>query len=99
MQSDVNTVSFADETGHLIYSGSDDNLCKVNCLFLLLSFGKLRWVSQRFIFVFSAIPRHKFLRPFSVVQRGQILSVRLQDRIHGECIISHLDWAINFCCR
>lgn len=27
--SDVNTVSFADETGHLIYSGSDDNLCKV----------------------------------------------------------------------
>lgn len=28
-QSDVNTVCFADETGHLIYSGSDDNLCKV----------------------------------------------------------------------
>uniref|UniRef100_A0A0D9ZZ22 Uncharacterized protein n=1 Tax=Oryza glumipatula TaxID=40148 RepID=A0A0D9ZZ22_9ORYZ len=27
--SDVNTVAFADETGHLIYSGSDDNLCKV----------------------------------------------------------------------
>ncbi|KAJ1262861.1 hypothetical protein BS78_09G141300 [Paspalum vaginatum] len=27
--SDVNTVSFADETGHLIYSGSDDTLCKV----------------------------------------------------------------------
>ncbi|XP_077240602.1 LEC14B homolog [Tasmannia lanceolata] len=27
--SDVNTVSFADETGHLIYSGSDDNSCKV----------------------------------------------------------------------
>ncbi|CAB4293390.1 unnamed protein product [Prunus armeniaca] len=27
--SDVNTVCFADETGHLIYSGSDDNLCKV----------------------------------------------------------------------
>ncbi|XP_068662481.1 LEC14B homolog [Aristolochia californica] len=26
---DVNTVTFADETGHLIYSGSDDNLCKV----------------------------------------------------------------------
>eukprot|EP00262_Sarcandra_glabra_P004753 TRINITY_DN16005_c0_g1_i1.p1 TRINITY_DN16005_c0_g1~~TRINITY_DN16005_c0_g1_i1.p1 ORF type:complete len:482 (+),score=53.82 TRINITY_DN16005_c0_g1_i1:428-1873(+) len=26
---DVNTVAFADETGHLIYSGSDDNLCKV----------------------------------------------------------------------
>ncbi|PIA39394.1 hypothetical protein AQUCO_02600093v1 [Aquilegia coerulea] len=26
---DVNTVCFADETGHLIYSGSDDNLCKV----------------------------------------------------------------------
>uniref|UniRef100_A0A0D9WGE1 Uncharacterized protein n=1 Tax=Leersia perrieri TaxID=77586 RepID=A0A0D9WGE1_9ORYZ len=27
--SDVNTVAFADETGHLIFSGSDDNLCKV----------------------------------------------------------------------
>ncbi|KAL3827890.1 hypothetical protein ACJIZ3_016692 [Penstemon smallii] len=27
--SDVNTVCFADESGHLIYSGSDDNLCKV----------------------------------------------------------------------
>ncbi|KAG1326344.1 LEC14B [Cocos nucifera] len=26
---DVNTVTFADETGHLIFSGSDDNLCKV----------------------------------------------------------------------
>ena len=28
-QSDVNTVAFADESGHLIYSGSDDTLCKV----------------------------------------------------------------------
>ncbi|GLU08299.1 hypothetical protein SLE2022_252190 [Rubroshorea leprosula] len=28
-KSDVNTVCFADETGHLIYSGSDDRLCKV----------------------------------------------------------------------
>ncbi|KAL5983987.1 hypothetical protein ACLOJK_018089 [Asimina triloba] len=28
VQSDVNTVCFGDETGHLIYSGSDDNLCK-----------------------------------------------------------------------
>nr|XP_043637322.1 LEC14B protein [Erigeron canadensis] len=27
--SDVNSVCFADETSHLIYSGSDDNLCKV----------------------------------------------------------------------
>ncbi|KMT05828.1 hypothetical protein BVRB_7g165700 [Beta vulgaris subsp. vulgaris] len=27
--SDVNTVCFADESGHLIISGSDDNLCKV----------------------------------------------------------------------
>ncbi|KAL8530768.1 hypothetical protein ACS0TY_007708 [Phlomoides rotata] len=27
--SDVNTVCFAEESGHLIYSGSDDNLCKV----------------------------------------------------------------------
>ncbi|XP_078440984.1 transducin family protein / WD-40 repeat family protein [Wolffia australiana] len=27
--SDVNSVTFADETGHLIYSGSDDNFCKV----------------------------------------------------------------------
>lgn len=30
LQSDVNTVCFADESGHLIYSGSDDALCKVN---------------------------------------------------------------------
>lgn len=30
VQSDVNTVCFADESGHLIISGSDDNLCKVN---------------------------------------------------------------------
>lgn len=29
-QSDVNTVAFADETGQILYSGSDDNLCKVN---------------------------------------------------------------------
>lgn len=29
IQSDVNTVCFADEGGHLIYSGSDDNFCKV----------------------------------------------------------------------
>ncbi|XP_059649111.1 LEC14B protein-like isoform X2 [Cornus florida] len=27
--SDVNAVCFADESGHLIFSGSDDNLCKV----------------------------------------------------------------------
>ncbi|CAI9107946.1 OLC1v1007432C1 [Oldenlandia corymbosa var. corymbosa] len=27
--SDVNTVCFADESSHLIFSGSDDNLCKV----------------------------------------------------------------------
>ncbi|KAI4964089.1 hypothetical protein ZWY2020_008402, partial [Hordeum vulgare] len=26
---DVNTVTFADESGNLLYSGSDDNLCKV----------------------------------------------------------------------
>lgn len=29
-QSDVNTVTFADETGQILYSGSDDDLCKVN---------------------------------------------------------------------
>ncbi|KAK2995549.1 hypothetical protein RJ640_014946 [Escallonia rubra] len=28
-ESDVNTVCFADETGHIMYSGSDDRLCKV----------------------------------------------------------------------
>ncbi|KAK2646682.1 hypothetical protein Ddye_021877 [Dipteronia dyeriana] len=28
-RSDVNTVCFADETGHLIFSGSDDKVCKV----------------------------------------------------------------------
>lgn len=36
LQSDVNTVCFADETGHLLYSGSDDNLCKVNLYFFLV---------------------------------------------------------------
>lgn len=35
VQSDVNTVTFADESGNLIYSGSDDNLCKVKRFFLL----------------------------------------------------------------
>lgn len=34
LQCDVNTVCFADESGHIIYSGSDDGLCKVNILFL-----------------------------------------------------------------
>lgn len=28
-KSDVNAVCFADESGHVLYSGSDDNLCKV----------------------------------------------------------------------
>ncbi|KAJ6688826.1 hypothetical protein OIU85_005273 [Salix viminalis] len=28
-KSDVNTVCFGDEAGHLLFSGSDDNLCKV----------------------------------------------------------------------
>ncbi|KAI3787223.1 hypothetical protein L1987_41554 [Smallanthus sonchifolius] len=28
-RSDVNTVCFADEAGHILYSGSDDHLCKV----------------------------------------------------------------------
>lgn len=32
-QSDVNTVCFADETGHLVYSGSDDTFCKVQIPF------------------------------------------------------------------
>lgn len=30
-QADVNVVTFADETGHIIFSGSDDSLCKVRC--------------------------------------------------------------------
>ncbi|CAH9115159.1 unnamed protein product [Cuscuta epithymum] len=29
LESDVNTVCFGDETGNIMYSGSDDNLCKV----------------------------------------------------------------------
>ncbi|KAM0947724.1 putative transcription factor WD40-like family [Dioscorea sansibarensis] len=29
LQSDVNPVTFADESGHIIYSGSDDHLYKV----------------------------------------------------------------------
>ncbi|KAB1227324.1 hypothetical protein CJ030_MR1G000266 [Morella rubra] len=32
-ESDVNTVCFADDTGHLRYSGSDDNFCKVKPIF------------------------------------------------------------------
>lgn len=38
LQSDVNSVCFADESGHLIYSGSDDNLCKV--IIILSYFGR-----------------------------------------------------------
>lgn len=37
VQSDVNTVCFADDSGHIIYSGGDDNLCKVvfsTCLYM-----------------------------------------------------------------
>lgn len=39
LQSDVNSVCFADESGHLIYSGSDDNLCKVkfSCIQVVIS--------------------------------------------------------------
>lgn len=29
IQADVNTVCYADETGHLLFSGSDDTYCKV----------------------------------------------------------------------
>lgn len=32
LQVDVNTVCFADESGHVIYSGSDDHFCKVNMI-------------------------------------------------------------------
>ncbi|KAF6176580.1 hypothetical protein GIB67_034442 [Kingdonia uniflora] len=35
--SDVNTVCFADDTGHLIYSGGDDNLCKVISVLWLMN--------------------------------------------------------------
>ncbi|XP_061372037.1 LEC14B protein isoform X2 [Gastrolobium bilobum] len=38
--SDVNTVCFADETSHLIYSGSDDSFCKVWDRRCLISKGK-----------------------------------------------------------
>ncbi|KAM7254000.1 hypothetical protein ACFE04_031682 [Oxalis oulophora] len=38
--SDVNTVCFADESSHLIYSGSDDDLCKVWDRRCLTSAGK-----------------------------------------------------------
>jgi hypothetical protein len=43
-QSDVNTVTFADESGDLIYSGSDDNLCKVACTYKLFMFDHI-WLS------------------------------------------------------
>jgi WD repeat-containing protein 23 len=36
MQSDVNMVCFVDEAGHLLYSGSDDNRCKVKAIHLTL---------------------------------------------------------------
>lgn len=36
LQSDVNSVCFADESGNVLYSGSDDNLCKVKCRPVLL---------------------------------------------------------------
>lgn len=29
-------VTFADETGHIIFSGSDDSLCKVHCTPVIL---------------------------------------------------------------
>lgn len=29
-KADVNAVTFADESGNLLYSGSDDSLCKVS---------------------------------------------------------------------
>ncbi|GMP24576.1 hypothetical protein CsSME_00001794 [Camellia sinensis var. sinensis] len=45
--SDVNGVCFADESGHLIYSGSDDNLCKVNYrAFLLRKFRQRCFVAK-----------------------------------------------------
>lgn len=45
LQSDVNTVCFADETGNLIYSGSDDTFCKVN---LMLIYGIDIWDQLHF---------------------------------------------------
>lgn len=45
LQSDVNTVCFADETGNLIYSGSDDTFCKVN---LTLIYGIDIWDQLHF---------------------------------------------------
>jgi hypothetical protein len=49
-QSDVNTVVFVDETGHLIYYGSDDNLCKV----ATLNYGKSSSLSC-LIIIFSCL--------------------------------------------
>ena len=36
-QDDVNTVTYADETCHLIFSGSDDHTCKVGLPRCLIS--------------------------------------------------------------
>lgn len=47
LQSDVNTVCFADETGHLLYSGSDDNLCKVNLYFFLYRVSQQPWLHMQ----------------------------------------------------
>ena len=35
---DVNAVTFADESGNLLYSGSDDSLCKVSIVWMVFLF-------------------------------------------------------------
>jgi hypothetical protein len=60
-QSDVNTVTFANESGDLIYSGSDDNLCKVACTYKLLCLIIYDWVAFRLIHNLKHMKREVFL--------------------------------------
>lgn len=60
---DVNSVTFADETGNLIYSGSDDHLCKV--FLAAFSLSSLPYISANY---FSAPVCVFYAQPFARVE-------------------------------